>query len=98
MSFRFRRSIKLFPGVKINLSKSGPSLSVGPRGASINVSKRGTRATVGIPGTGLSYSQRLTQAQDSASAPAKEDGTGRAILKAVLLLTILGLVFYFFSL
>ena len=53
MAFRFRKSVELFPGVRINLSKSGPSLSVGGRGHTLNVSKRGTGATVGIPGTGL---------------------------------------------
>ena len=65
MGFRFRKSVKLFPGVRINLSKSGPSLSVGGRGHTLNVSSRGTRATVGIPGTGVSFSKRLS----SATAP-----------------------------
>lgn len=56
MGFRFRKSVKVFPGVKLNISKSGISTSVGRRGATVNFSKRGTRATVGIPGTGISYS------------------------------------------
>jgi len=47
--------VKIAPGVRLNMSKSGPSLSVGDRGATANFSKRGTRTTVGIPGTGLSY-------------------------------------------
>ncbi|MBZ0252365.1 MAG: DUF4236 domain-containing protein [Candidatus Methylomirabilis sp.] len=55
MAFRFRKSFKLAPGLRVNLSKSGASLSLGGRGASFNVGSRGTRATVGIPGTGLSY-------------------------------------------
>ncbi len=55
MVLRFRRSVKIAPGVRLNMSKSGPSLSVGGRGATANFSKRGTRTTVGIPGTGLSY-------------------------------------------
>lgn len=29
MGFRYRRSKKIVPGVRINLSKSGPSLTVG---------------------------------------------------------------------
>ena len=57
MGLRFKKSIKIFPGVRINLSKSGVSTSIGGRGATINFSKRGTRATVGIPGSGLSYSE-----------------------------------------
>ena len=60
MGFRFRRSITLFPGVRINLSKSGVSTSIGAPGATLNVgSKRGARVTVGIPGSGLSYSEKL---------------------------------------
>ena len=57
MGFRFRKSIKLAPGVRINLTKKGvSSVSVGKRGATVNVGKKGTRGTVGIPGSGLSYS------------------------------------------
>jgi hypothetical protein len=56
MGLRFRRSVKLMPGIRVNFSGSGASLSLGGRGATINVSSRGTRATVGLPGTGLSYS------------------------------------------
>jgi len=56
MGLRFRRSFRLFPGVKINVSKSGLSTSFGGPGASVNVSQKGVRATIGLPGTGLSYS------------------------------------------
>lgn len=56
MGLRFRKSIRLAPGLRINISKSGFSTSVGGRGATINLSKKGARATVGIPGSGLSYS------------------------------------------
>ncbi len=60
MAFRFRKTIKLFPGVKINLSKSGISTSIGVPGATVNIGKQGTRATVGLPGTGVSYSKKLS--------------------------------------
>ncbi|MDO5770127.1 MAG: DUF4236 domain-containing protein [Psychrobacter sp.] len=57
MGFRFRKSIKVLPGVRVNGSKKGvSSLSVGPRGAKVNVGRKGTRTTVGIPDSGLSYS------------------------------------------
>jgi hypothetical protein len=59
MGFRFRKSIKLFPGVRLNLSKGGMSTSIGRPGATINIGKRGVRGTVGLPGTGLSYSEIL---------------------------------------
>lgn len=59
MGFRFRKSVKLAPGVRLNVSKSGVSASVGRRGASVSVGKRGVRGNVGLPGTGISYSARL---------------------------------------
>jgi hypothetical protein len=59
MGFRFRRTIRLAPGIRVNLSKSGASLSLGRRGATLNFNGRGTKATVGLPGSGLSYSTML---------------------------------------
>ena len=53
--FRFRRSIKILPGVRWNIGKKSTSLSIGPRGAHYTVGTAGSRTTVGIPGTGLSY-------------------------------------------
>lgn len=55
MGFRFRKSVKILPGVKLNLSKSGVSTSIGGKGATLNLSSKGKKATLGIPGTGLSY-------------------------------------------
>lgn len=55
MGLRFRKSVKVLPGIKLNFSKSGTSMTVGKRGMSANFSSRGTRTTIGIPGTGLSY-------------------------------------------
>jgi hypothetical protein len=46
MGFRFRRSIRLFPGFRVNLSRSTPSISIGRRGATYNVSEREMRTTV----------------------------------------------------
>ena len=56
MGFRFRKSIKLFPGVKLNLGKKSASISVGGKGFRHTKSTTGrSTSTVGIPGTGLSY-------------------------------------------
>ncbi|PXF54827.1 MAG: hypothetical protein C4B57_05760 [Deltaproteobacteria bacterium] len=46
MSFRFWRRIRIAPGVTLNLSKSGGSLSFGPRGAKFTVGSCGKRGTV----------------------------------------------------
>jgi hypothetical protein len=56
---RFWRRIKIFPGVILNISKSGISLSFGTRGAKVTTGKGKDRATVGIPGTGISYTKKL---------------------------------------
>jgi hypothetical protein len=55
MGFRFRKRLRIIPGVWVNLSKKGGSLSVGGHGATMNISKKGVRETVGLPGTGISY-------------------------------------------
>ena len=55
MGFRFRKSIKIFPGIRINLSKSGISTSVGVPGATVNIKGNKTTTTAGLPGTGVSY-------------------------------------------
>ncbi len=60
MSIRFRRSFKVFPGIKINIGKRGITTSVGIRGAHITFGKNGTYIGTGIPGTGISQRTRLT--------------------------------------
>ena len=50
---RFRKSVKICKGVRVNFSKSGISTTVGMRGLSVNVGKKGTYLNTGIPGTGL---------------------------------------------
>ena len=55
MGFRFRRTFKIAPGFYINLSKSGPSLSVGPRGDRATVASQHEdllhQAKISISGT-----------------------------------------------
>jgi Protein of unknown function (DUF4236) len=57
-NFRFYRRMRIFPGLSVNLSKSGPSLTVGVRGAHLTMGPRGVRRTVGIPGTGIYYTSQ----------------------------------------
>ena len=55
MGIRFRRSIKIMPGVKVNLSKRGISTSFGTRGVHYTIGSNGRRtSSIGIPGTGIS--------------------------------------------
>lgn len=84
MPFRFRKYFKIAPGIKINLSKSGLSTSIGKSGASLNLGKRGVRSTIGLPGTGLSFSKLLTTSDTKPNASSDfnisslptEDGKG----------------------
>jgi tetratricopeptide (TPR) repeat protein len=55
MGLRFFRRMKLAPGLTLNISRSGPSFSFGPRGMKYTIGPRGTRTTFGVPGTGLHY-------------------------------------------
>jgi hypothetical protein len=52
---RFQKRVSVLPGVKINLSKSGASTSIGGKGASVNLGLNKRMINLGIPGTGLSY-------------------------------------------
>ncbi len=64
MALRFFKRVKLAPGVKLNISKSGPSVSVGPQGAALTVGKTGVRASAGIPGSGLRVVKKLDSGKD----------------------------------
>lgn len=69
---RLWRRVRLAPGVTINLSKSGPSVSVGPRGSKITFGRRGVRQTVGIPGTGIYATRQVSSPRARArSAPGR---------------------------
>jgi uncharacterized protein DUF4236 len=59
------------PGVRLNLSGRGASVSVGGRGLTYNLSSRGTRVTASVPGTGLSWSHHVPRggAPPSRSTP-----------------------------
>lgn len=51
---RFRKSISICKGVKLNLSKSGASVTVGPgKGVSFNLGTKGAFFNWSIPGTGV---------------------------------------------
>lgn len=75
--FRFHKSLGILPGLRVNLSKSGPSLSVGPVGLRLNVGPQGIRTTAGLPGSGLSVinrkSWRSMGAPQSASGETVDD-------------------------
>jgi hypothetical protein len=67
------------PGVRLNFSGSGVSVSAGIRGASITSGRRGVYANVGIPGTGFSSRTKL-----SSGAPRTSRSTPTRMIEAPL--------------
>jgi Protein of unknown function (DUF4236) len=90
MGLRFRRSIRIMPGIRVNLSLRGTSISVGGRGATYNLSRRGSRVTLGLPGTGLSYTHTVSRqnpiAALSSSIPQRRRYSATPLVIATFLL------------
>ena len=72
MGLRFRRSMSLGGGLRLNLSKSGLGISGGVRGARMGIGPRGARMAAGIPGTGLYFEKR----RSLKGSKSKNDGNG----------------------
>jgi Protein of unknown function (DUF4236) len=79
MGLRFFRRRQLFPALRVNMSKSGPSVSVGVRGAHVTVGRRGVTRTVGIPGTGVFYTSRSGRHTGVHTARARRTTERRAV-------------------
>jgi hypothetical protein len=92
MGFRFHRSVRLLPGVRLNFSKSGVSTSIGTRGAWLTFGRKGTRTTVGLPGTGISYTHTSSahEHQDAGAPPA--GASGRWLVALLVMLAIAAVV------
>jgi uncharacterized protein DUF4236 len=73
MPVRFRRTFTIFPGVKVNVSKGGTSITVGKRGFHLNFSKRGVKQTVGLPGSGISQTSYLYKNDPDDETEKEED-------------------------
>ena len=68
MGLRYRKSINLGGGFKINLSKSGVGYSWGVKGYRVTKTANGrTRTTASIPGTGISYVHETGKSNRSGS-------------------------------
>lgn len=69
VGFKVRKSIKIAPGVRLNVSHKNLGLSAGVRGARVSVNTNGrTTRTVGIPGTGISHTSTTTSGRRSSSS------------------------------
>jgi hypothetical protein len=55
---RFFKAIKLMPGLRLGIGKSG--IGLGPRGLHIGINSRGKPyISLGLPGTGVGYRKQL---------------------------------------
>lgn len=82
MGWFFRKSLRLLPGIRLNLSKSGPRLSVGVPGARASIDMRGKARIYGGKGP-LRYQKTLTIAKEAR----RSDG-GRSLVD--ILRTLIG--------
>ena len=86
MGFRFRKSINLGGGVRMNLSKSGVGFSAGVKGARITKKATGgTRTTLSVPGTGLSYVKESSSKKSSTKANRSSSGAEQHASEAEVL-------------
>lgn len=73
MGFRYRKSIQIIPGLKMNISRSGVGYSVGGKGMRVTRQANGrVTRTVSVPGTGISHQSTLRSAisRSGSRAPA----------------------------
>jgi tetratricopeptide (TPR) repeat protein len=72
MSLRFRKSMKLMPGVRLNFNKDSVGMSFGVPGARYTINSKGRRTvSTGIPGTGLYNVETLSSGRKK-TAPAQQ--------------------------
>ena len=58
MSWGYRRSRRIAPGVRLNVSKRGLGFSAGPRGAKLSANTRGRRSLY-LSALGFFFRKRL---------------------------------------
>lgn len=99
MGLRFRKSIKIAPGVKVNLNKKSVGVTLGTKGIHYTINSNGKQTkSVGIPGTGLSYTTSSTISSPSSSASKskqstrKNDGNAKNSSCFVWALKIIGII------
>ena len=73
MAIKFRKKIKISPGISLNLTKKGiSSTSIGGKGITLNAGgKKGATLTTSIPGSGLSQTRNLSS--EKQARPLKRD-------------------------
>lgn len=69
MALRVRKSVKIGPGVRLNVSHKSAGIRVGGRNAGVSVNSSGRKsASASIPGTGIGYQKNLSSSRSRASS------------------------------
>ncbi|MEM9756635.1 MAG: DUF4236 domain-containing protein, partial [Pseudomonadota bacterium] len=97
MPLRFGLHRQILPGVRLDVGRAGPSISLGTRGVRHTIGPHGQRSSIGLPGTGLRYDlggnkrRRADDADDTVEEffgvpEPKEDSAAadRTLLRAVV--------------
>lgn len=83
MGLRFRKSISVAKGVKVNINKKSAGVTVGKRGAHYTINTTGKQtASVGLPGTGLSYSKSFGGRKKSSKASSSKKSSSSSSTKS----------------
>lgn len=78
MGFRFRKSVKLMPGVRLNFSKKGMGVRVGGKHGGVSVGPSGTRVSASIPGTGIYYTEKIGSGKSKSKSKSRSKTAPRS--------------------
>ena len=83
MALRFRKSVRIAPGVRMNIGKRGvSSISAG----GFNFGKRGVYRNISIPGTGISYRAKVVGRSKTKPTKSRPSKTAKRMSVAIKLL------------
>ena len=92
MAIKFRKKIKISPGISLNLTKKG--ISIGGKGITLNAGgKKGATLTTSIPGSGLSQTRNLSSETEASPSTEKGLGMGKELLIGIALLIVVLVIF-----
>lgn len=99
MGLRFRKSVKIAPGVRATIGKKSTSISIGTNGARRTISTTGRKTTtVGVPGTGLSHVTTSSAKKHSAKTGAPAPYSPRTYKACGVILLILAVLCFLIGL
>lgn len=93
MGIRFRKSVKIAPGVHLNIGKESAGVSVGSKCSGISYnSKTGARKRFSVPGTGVSYSEKIGGTSDVSLTSKKHKTIRKEVFSIAILIVIAGIL------